>query len=292
MTPWTERSGRFSPLKAITFAGTLLPGLVLAWWLWADAMGAKPVNAAIHYTGEWAVRFLLLSLAVTPLRRIGNWPRLILVRRMLGLAALGYVVIHLALYAVEQNYDLPKVASEIALRFYLTIGFVALIGLIALGATSTDAAIRRLGKRWPLLHRIVYAIAVLALLHHFLQAKADVSQATLMTGVFVLLMLYRLMHKAGIRLTPLPLAGAAVVATAMTMGIEYLWYALATGIDPARVFLANFDFSYTVRPSWWVGAAGLVLAGVALVRRKTGQHRGRKRGDRLVNEAAAVSGRG
>jgi methionine sulfoxide reductase heme-binding subunit len=283
MTPWTDRSGRISPLKLVVFIGTLVPGILLAIALWRGTLGAKPLEASLHETGDWTVRFLLMTLAVTPLRRIADWPKLIVVRRMLGLAALGYAGVHLTLYALDQKFHLLHVASEIVLRFYLTIGFVALLGLIALGATSTDAAIRRLGGNWHRLHRIVYLIAVLALVHFFLQSKIDVSQPTLMAGLFVLMMLYRAMHRRGIGLTPVNLAAAAIVATASTMAIEYAWYAIATGVDPMRVFLANFDFRYTIRPAWWVGATGLAVAVVSMVRKRPA---GSKRGRTLARQAA------
>lgn len=283
MTPWTDRSGRISPLKLVVFIAAFVPGAILAASLWLGTAGPKPLEVAIHETGDWAVRFLLLTLAVTPMRRIADWPKLIAVRRLLGLTALAYAAIHLGLYVVDQKFALAHVASEIALRIYLTIGFTALLGLVALGATSTDAAIRRLGGTWQRLHRIVYAIAVLAIVHFFLQSKIDVTQATLMAGLFMLLMIYRGMHRRGIALSALNLALAAVAATAATMAVETLWYALTTGVDPARIFLANFDFSYTVRPAWWVGATGLAVALVGLVRKRPA---GSKRGRMLAREAA------
>ena len=135
--PWNDRAGRLSPLKLATFVLLLMPGLYLAGAFYADALGAKPVTAAIHDSGKWAVRILLFTLAVSPMRRIADWPRLILIRRMLGLAVLAYALIHLGLYIADQNFKLGAVASEIALRLYLTIGFVALVGLVVLGATST-----------------------------------------------------------------------------------------------------------------------------------------------------------
>ncbi len=283
MTPWTDRSGRISPLKLVVFIAAFVPGAILAASLWLGTAGPKPLEVAIHETGDWAVRFLLLTLAVTPMRRIADWPKLIAVRRLLGLTALAYAAIHLGLYVVDQKFALAHVASEIALRIYLTIGFTALLGLVALGATSTDAAIRRLGGTWQRLHRIVYAIAVLAIVHFFLQSKIDVTQATLMAGLFMLLMIYRGMHRRGIALSALNLALAAVAATAATMAVETLWYALTTGVDPARIFLANFDFSYTVRPAWWVGATGLAVALGGLVRKRPA---GSKRGRMLAREAA------
>ena len=267
MLPWTDRAGKLSLLKLTVFCGCFVPALLLAQAAWTDALGAKPVMAAIHDTGDWAIRFLLLSLAVTPLRRIAQWSRLILVRRMIGLAALAYACLHLVLYAAELSWDIPRVASEIWLRIYLTIGFAALVGLIALGATSTDSAIRRLGRNWGRLHKASYPIAILGVVHFFLQSKIDVTEATLMAGLLVLLLAYRLATHWNFRLTsPLVLLALAGIAGIGTAAIEYAWYALATGVPPLRVLAANLDFAYSIRPTWWVVAVGLALVPVPLIR--------------------------
>ena len=153
MMPWTDRAGKFSPLKAMVFAGLFVPAIMIAARWATGQLGPRPVTEAIHQTGDWAIRLLFISLAVTPLRRIADWPKLIVVRRMIGLAALSYALAHFCLYVIDQNFNLARVASEIALRIYLTIGFAALIGLSILGATSTDAAIRKLGRNWNRLHK-------------------------------------------------------------------------------------------------------------------------------------------
>lgn len=295
MKPWTDRSGKFSPLKTAVFTGLCLPALWLAWAAWSGAfvpadsaglLGPRPVTEAIHYTGDWAIRFLWLSLAVTPLRRIANWPRLIVIRRMLGVSALVYALAHFSLYAVDLKFDLSRVVSEIALRFYLTIGFVALLGLVALGSTSTDAAIRRLGGNWNRLHRIVYLIAALAAFHFFIQSKADVYEPTLMAGWFLLLMLCRLAASRGLALTsPLVLIAIAALAALGTAAVEYAWYGLATGVPPGRVLAANLQFSFSIRPAWWVLATGLALALLALVRLRFGRP-GPARGRRAAGAAA------
>lgn len=272
--PWTDRAGRFSPLKALVFLGTLVPAAVI-WWSWeARLLGPRPLTVAIHDTGDWAIRFLLLSLAVTPLRRIADWPKLIVVRRMLGLAALFYILTHLLLYVIDQKLDLWRVASEIALRLYLTIGFVALLGLVALGLTSTDAMIKRLGRNWNRLHSAVYAIGVLGAVHFFMQTKADVYQATLMSGLFILLMLYRIAHWRGFPLAnPLVLAAVAMLAALGTAAAEFAWYGLATGVPPLRVLEANLHFAFQIRPSWWVLVIGLGVSVLAFVRRRSGAGR-------------------
>ena len=157
---------------------------------------ARPVNEAIHSTGYWADLFVVFSLAVTPARRLFTAPKLINMRRTLGVTAFCYAVLHLMLYIVEQKYDLAKVASEIVLRIYLTIGFVALIGLIALAATSTDGMIRRLGgERWNRLHKLVYPIAILGIIHFLMQTKLDISDSVMVAGFLFWLFGYRLMHR-------------------------------------------------------------------------------------------------
>ena len=173
-----EKSGRWSPEKIIAFAGACVPALWLAWRAWSgDLSAARPVNDAIHSTGNYAVWLVVISLAITPARRLFTAPKLINMRRTLGVAAFCYAALHLMLYIVEQKYDLVKVASEIVLRIYLTIGFIALIGLIALAATSTDGMIKRLGgERWNRLHRLVYAIALLGIIHFLMQTKLDISE--------------------------------------------------------------------------------------------------------------------
>jgi methionine sulfoxide reductase heme-binding subunit len=269
MFPWLDRSGRLSALKMTVFVALLVPGLWIALQWQQGWLMPKPVTEAIHQTGDWAVRFLLLSLLVTPLRRAANWGKLISVRRMLGLAALAYVVIHFLLYTLDQHFDLVHVASEIALRVYLTIGFTALLGLIVLGSTSTDAMIERLGaKRWQTLHRFVYAITVVALIHFLLQSKIDVTQAILMIGFFIVLMGCRLVVKAGFQLRALELAIVAVVGALLTAVTEASWYGLATGIPGMRVFAANLDFEPVIRPAWWALLVGLLMAAVALVRQR------------------------
>lgn len=296
MTPWTDRAGKFSPLKAAVLAGTLVPALLLAYYattgfpqgaVGGGILGPRPFSAAIHHTGDWTIRFLMLSLAVTPLRRIGQWPKLIVVRRMLGIAALSYALGHLVLYFFDMNWVVTRVVSEIALRIYLTIGFVALLGLAVLGATSTDAAIRRLGRNWNRLHKIVYAIAVLALLHYFMQSKADVYQPTLMAGLFVLLMSYRLAHWRGLNFSsPVVLLSLAVGAALATAAIEYAWYGLATGVPPGRVLAANLQFSYSIRPAWWVLATGLGVAVLGYVRGVLNNRQNAPRGRRAARAPA------
>src|SRR5438045_5531285 len=155
-----ERSGRWSPLKIVAFTGAVLPALWIAYQALTDDLGARPVTEAIHQAGDWALRFLFITLAITPAQRILHYPRIILARRTLGVASAGYALLHLSLYILDQHFDLFKVASEIVLRIYLLIGALALTGLIALASTWTDGPIRPPGwQRRTRLHRVVCALA-------------------------------------------------------------------------------------------------------------------------------------
>src|SRR4051812_39319109 len=179
-----EKSGKWSPEKIIAFVGACVPALWLSWRAWSgDLNAARPVNEAIHSAGNYVIWLVLASLAVTPARRLFNAPKLINMRRTLGVAAFCYAALHLTLYFVQEKLDLLKIVTEIALRFYLTIGFVALIGLIALAATSTDGMIRRLGgERWNRLYNYIYAIAILGIIHFMLQTKIDITESVMAAG--------------------------------------------------------------------------------------------------------------
>lgn len=265
MYPWLDPSGRFSFFKLTVFVALLVPGIVLLWPVIAEGGATIPVKEAILESGEWTIRILLITLLVTPLRRITRFSKLVQVRRQIGVAAFCYVMIHFGLYAISQNLDVGRIASEIVLRIYLTIGFVALIGLAVLTATSTKSAMRRLGAKWGRLHKLVYPIAVLGVVHFFLQSKVDVSEATLMAGMFVGLMLYRFAHWRGWSLrSAVTLSVIAVIAGLATAGIEYAWYALATGIPADRVVAANLEWMWPLRPAWNVLLAGVAISVISL----------------------------
>jgi methionine sulfoxide reductase heme-binding subunit len=269
-----ERSGRWSSIKIGAFVAALMPALWIAYQAFADELGARPVTEAIHQAGDWALRFLLIALAVTPAQRILHYPRIILARRTFGVACAGYAVLHLSLYVLDQHFDLFKVASEIVLRIYLLIGALALAGLLALASTSTDGAIQRLGsRRWIALHRLVYAIAPLAIVHFFIQSKLETYQPVLMAGFLIWLLAYRILYRRNGEVTPLHLLLLAIAVAAVTAVGEAMLYAFTSGVDGWRVLLAHFDIDMEVRPAWWVLAAGLAVAGLAFWRQKPARQR-------------------
>ena len=265
--PWNERNGRLSLLKLAVFLALFAPAAWIGYQWATGLLDPKPVTEAIHATGQWAVRLILLSLLVTPLRRVAQWPKLINLRRMIGVAAFGYAFVHFSLYVtLDQKLALLHVAAEIALRFYLTIGFVALLGLGALAATSTDAMIKRLGaQRWNRLHKLIYLIAALAIFHFYLQSKVDVSEPVLMMGLYFILMIHRLLQKRGLPAWRV-VAGAAVLAPIATAILEATWYAVVRHVNFWMVLRANFDFDNDFRPAIYVAAAGLALVIVHVAR--------------------------
>jgi len=253
-------------LRAAALCLCLLPALWLGWQASHTMLGPRPFTEAIHQSGDWAIRLLWLTLLVTPLRRILNAPRLIAVRQSFGLAAFGYAVLHVALYVVDQKFDAWKILSEIALRYYLTIGFAALLGLTILAATSGAQGVRRLGSAaWNRLHKLIYLIAFASVLHFYIQAKLDVSEPILMTGLLALLM----GHRALVRHRRASAGGIALLALAAalaTLASEVLWYRLVNGIPVVDLIAANIDFEYEIKAMWWVLATGLVASGLQWTR--------------------------
>ena len=268
--PWNDYSGRLSPLKLAVFVALFVPGLWAAVFFAAGWLGPRPYTEAIHMVGLWMLRFLFIALAITPLRQIVQWPRLILVRRMVGVAAFAYGLAHISLFIADEKFNFAKVASEIVLRMYLTIGFTALMGLAALAATSTDAMVRRLGaRRWQRLHRIVYAIGLLAVIHYCMQSKLDLWEPTIMAGIYAWLIGYRLLVKfVGVRgRLPLTWVGALSLAVPVLTALgEAAYFNLALGVDPARVLAANWSLALGLRPAAIVLALGFCVTAVGAAR--------------------------
>ena len=273
--PWNDRAGRFAPFKAAVLVLVTLPAL---WLLYRSltagpaeptALGPRPYIEAIHFVGDWTIYLLLVTLAVTPARRLFDWSKLIQVRRIIGVSALCYILLHFVLYIFDSKFNLGFVATEIATRIYLTIGFVALLGLIALGITSTDGWVKRLGGvRWSRLHKLIYFITPLAILHYYMQSKIDVTQPVLVSGLYFWLMGYRIMARRGYKEGFVPLTILSVAAALLTVVVEAAWYGIATGVSVERVLMANLDFSFQIRPAWWVLFAGLAVTVASEIRKR------------------------
>lgn len=193
--------GRIRTLKVALFLACLFPlGKLVMETLGVAGMslGANPVEQLIHRLGIWGLNFLLLTLAVTPLRHLTGKSWLLRFRRMLGLFAFFYILMHFFIYAgLDQRFDLPQILEDIAERPYITIGFTALVLLIPLAVTSTNGMMRRLGKRWKKLHRLVYLIAILGVWHFYWQVKLDTAEALIYAMILAALLGYRIWRKYG-----------------------------------------------------------------------------------------------
>lgn len=170
----------------------------LAWSLFNGDLGANPIEALIRQLGVWGLRFLLLSLAITPAARILRMPRLIRFRRTVGLFAFAYVLLHWTSYiGLDQIFDWAAIGKDILKRPFITIGMTAFVLLIPLAITSTNAAIRALGPvRWRRLHRLVYVIAPLGVLHYYMLVKADHRPPLIYAAILALLLGWRIWHWA------------------------------------------------------------------------------------------------
>lgn len=250
--PWRTPAGRFSWLKTGCLALCVAPAVYMGFELVTDDLGSRPTHELMLQTGFWAIRFLLLCLAVTPARALFDWPRVAMLRRMLGLAAAFYTFAHLFLYAADEGYELGFVLEQMVTVFYLILGTIATVGFIALSVTSTDAAMARMGRGWKGLHRLIYPIAVLSLWHFLLTQKIDVSPAMVPAGLFVWLMLWRA-TPPGFRRSVGGVTALALGAVAITAIGEAGWYALNSGIDPWRVLDANFSTA-RISPALFVAA--------------------------------------
>jgi sulfoxide reductase heme-binding subunit YedZ len=260
-------------LRLVTTVGLCLPALDLAWRWYSDDLGPRPVTEATHSTGDWAVTFVLLSLFLTPARALFDWAPLVQIRRRIGVAAALYAGAHFLIYVLDQKWDLIVVATEIAKRFYLTIGFSVLLVLAALAITSTNGWQRRLRRNWKRLHWLIYPAAFVAIVHFFIQSKLKIGEPAFATGLFAWLMLWRLLPPK-LRTSFLGLAILAVTATLCTVVFEAGWYWLVNGIDPLRVLPANLDPELAPRPAHKVLVVSLlVIVAVALRRAAPGMKR-------------------
>jgi sulfoxide reductase heme-binding subunit YedZ len=180
--------------KVVVFVGCLAPLGILVWRGLHNDLTANAVQFVEHWTGDWTIRFLIFTLAVTPLRRILKLPNLIRFRRMLGLFAFFYGCLHFATWiGLDRYFNWPEMLKDIAKRPFITVGFVGFVLMIPLAITSTAGWIRRLGgKRWQLLHRAIYFSAILGVIHYYWQVKSDVRKPLQYAFVVGLLLAWRI----------------------------------------------------------------------------------------------------
>lgn len=184
--------------KPVVFLVCLLPLVFLllrAFEVAGFGLGANPIEELLHELGRWGLKFLLLGLSITPMRRWTGWNWLLRFRRMLGLFAFFYIVLHFLTYAIlDQGLDIAAIIEDVIKRPYITLGMTGLLLLIPLAITSTKGMMRRLGRRWQKLHRLVYVIAILAVWHFYWQVKLDTLDASLYALVLAVLLATRVYY--------------------------------------------------------------------------------------------------
>lgn len=183
-------------LKPLVFAAALSPFFHLAWRAVVGELGVNPIETITLATGRWTLRFLLITLAVTPLRRLSGWHEAIRIRRMLGLFAFFYGTLHFSIYiGIDQFFAWRFILADIAKRPYITVGFAAFVLMIPLALTSTAGWVRRLGRRWQRLHRLVYVSAIGGVIHFLWKVKADTRDPLLYAAILAALFGIRLWYR-------------------------------------------------------------------------------------------------
>jgi sulfoxide reductase heme-binding subunit YedZ len=265
--PWQDGKHGFSWLKASAFALMFAPALWLLYQLATGEFGPAPVGGLTYWSGVWATALLLLALAITPAATILRWRQLIIVRRMVGVTALAYTIAHIVIYFDLRFWNFASIAKEMATRLSLIVATLSTIGLIALGATSLDAAVRRMGANgWQWLHNTIYAVTALALLHYLL-SRGIFPDQYLMSGMFFWLMVWRMLNRRGQGTDAGALAMLAVASGLFTAFFEAGWIWAYHGYKPPEILNICFSLVLGIPPALQILALGLLVALAAAGRR-------------------------
>jgi methionine sulfoxide reductase heme-binding subunit len=264
--PWQDREHGWSWLKAGTFALMFAPAIWLIDQFRSGEFGPVPMGGLTYWSGLWATALLLLALAITPAVAILRWGRLIIVRRMIGVTALVYTLAHIVIYFALRLWDFTRIGREMVTRPSLILATAATLGLIALGATSLDVVVERMGVSWQRLHNVVYAVTALALIHYLLSPGIFPDQY-FTCGMFFWLMSWRLLARRRLGADVFALAALAVVSTIFTALLEAGWVWAYHGYEPFGTLRANFSLELGVPAAWKVLGLGLAIALVAALRR-------------------------
>jgi sulfoxide reductase heme-binding subunit YedZ len=265
--PWQDRNHRFSWLKASTFVLLFVPAIWILYEVSTEEFGPVPLGGMTYWSGVWATAILLLALAITPAVTIFRWHQLIDVRRMIGVTALAYTIGHIFIYFALRFWNFTSIAHEMVTRLSLILASVATIGLVALGATSVDAAVQRMGaKGWQRLHNAVYVFAALALIHYLLSPGIFPEQY-LTSGMFFWLMLWRVLNRRGQGANARALAMLAVASCLFTAFLEAGWIWAYHGYKLAEILSIYFTLALGIPAAWQILALGFLVALAAALRR-------------------------
>jgi methionine sulfoxide reductase heme-binding subunit len=264
--PWQDRTRKFSVLKAGTFALMFVPAVWLIDQVATGEFGPVPLGGMTYWSGFWATAILLAALAITPAATIFGWRSLIIVRRMIGVTALAYAVAHIIIYFALRFWNFAFIAHEMASRLSLIVATASTVGLIALGATSVDAAVRRMGaKGWQRLHSAVYVTTALAILHYLMSPGLFPDQF-LLSGAFFWLMMWRVLERRGHGANAVALALLALAACLFTAAFEVGSIWAFRGYAMREIFSIYFTTILGIPPPWTILALGLLVSAAAFVR--------------------------
>jgi sulfoxide reductase heme-binding subunit YedZ len=269
--PWQDRARRFSWLKATAFGLVLLPAIRFTYQFATGDYGILPIalGGMVYWSGVWATALLLMALAVTPALKILRWPALVDARRMIGVTALVYTLAHIVIYFALRSWNFGFIVNEMVTRLSMIVAMLSTIGLIVLGATSLDAVIRRMGaKGWQRLHNTNYAISGLAVLHVVL-ARGTYPEQYMLAGIFLWLMVWRLLarHGLGANAKALAVLTAAACVFAALLEAGVLW--IRRGYEVSWTLGNNFSLASLdigIPPAWQVLALGLLFVFAAFGR--------------------------
>jgi sulfoxide reductase heme-binding subunit YedZ len=272
--PWRDNARRFSPLKATTLGLMFVPGAWMLAMCAGGGFGRTLWASLIYYTGIWAIWGLLACLAITPLSRVLRSPRLVQLRRMLGLGALAYTLLHVLAYFALREFDFPVMLQELLRRGSIEIATLSTLGLCAMGATSTDSAVRRMGaQRWKRLQRTVYVLAPLGLLHFLLSPLAVGPLPFAMAGMMFWLLGWRVAVRFAPVTRPWPLFMLAIASTSFACLFELLWLDYYQRLSPLLIARANFELDLGLSATWTVLIAAVILVALAAWRSNPPAHR-------------------
>jgi sulfoxide reductase heme-binding subunit YedZ len=263
--PWQDRNRRFSWLKAGTLTLILLPAIRFAYQFASGDYGILPIalGGMTYWSGVWATAILLMALAVTPALTILRWRALVDVRRMIGVTALAYTLAHIVIFFALRSWNFGFIVNEMATRLTLIVATLSTVGLVVLGATSLDAAIRYMGaKNWQRLHNTNYAITGLAVLHVVL-ARGTYGEQYMLTGAFFWLMVWRVLARYGLGADAKALTMLTAASSVSTAFLEAGWLWGRRGYEPSGTLGNNFSLATLdvgVPPAWQVLALGLLFA--------------------------------
>jgi sulfoxide reductase heme-binding subunit YedZ len=258
--PWQDRKREFSWLKASAFALLFVPAIWLIYQIVTEQFGPVPLGGMTYWSGFWALAWLMAALAVTPALTIFGWGQLIIVRRMIGVTALAYTIAHIIIYFALRFWNFASIAHEMLTRLSLILATVATIGLIALGATSLDAAIRHMGaKGWDRLHNTIYVISLLAVIHYLLSPDIYPEQY-LMSGILFWLLVWRMLNRRGQGTNPMALVLLAVASGLFTAVIEASWIWAYQDYSFLEIYNVYFTLALGVPTPWKILILGLLIA--------------------------------